>query len=359
MTGRPDVIVVGAGPAGSTAARCLAERGARVVLLDRARFPRDKLCGGGLTQKAISLIPAPTLATVQRWVDRVEIRSRFGAFEMEESLTTVGMVDRREFDLSLLEAASSAGVDVREASTVIAAGTRGDEVEVTIAGGKREQGAALVVADGEPSRLARGLGLRSSPVRRILALEVRAPFAPGIGAERAVLGCTVPGGYAWYFPKGDHASVGVGTSRAGRFASLHEDLGTFTAALGLPLDRRSVRGHWIPLGLRRGPLVAGRALLAGDAAGAADPLFAEGISFAIATGVFASRSIGAVLDGQAADLSGYERAVRRALGPRMRQLSGAVHVADLSVSLPLAALRTSGRFRRFSARFVNEFGRPI
>ena len=97
----------------------------------------------------------------------------------------------------------------------------------------------------------------------------------------------------------------------------------------------------------------------GDAAGAADPLFAEGIAFALATGVLAARSVGAYLEGQATDLSDYERSVRATLGPRMRQLYAAARLVDWSVSLPLAALRASGRFRRRSAGFVNDFGRAV
>jgi geranylgeranyl reductase family protein len=359
MNGHPDVIVVGAGPAGSTAARSLAERGARVILFDRARFPRDKLCGGGLTPKATRLIPPSAVATVQRWVERVEVRSRFGSFEMSDSLSVVGMVERREFDLALVEAAAAAGVDVRDGTPVLSARADRDLIEVATAGGAVVRAAALVVADGEPSRLARSVGLESPSSRRVLALEVILPLASGIDGDRAVLGCRVPGGYAWYFPKGDHASVGVGTARPSRYASLRTDLDLFIRALGLAHAPSKVRGHWIPLGLRRGRLASGRVLVAGDAAGAADPLFGEGIAFALATGILASRTVGQLLDGQAPDLAGYDRAVRSTLGPRMRELSGAVRLLDLSVSVPLAALRVSARFRRFGAQYVNDFGGPI
>lgn len=353
------MIVVGAGPAGSTAARHLAERGARVLLLDRARFPRDKVCGGGLTPKATALIPASALATVERWVDRVEIRSRFGAFEIGEQLSTVGMVERRRFDLALLEAAAAAGAEVRDGTAALSARADRTGIEIATARGAAARAAALVIADGEPSRVARSVGLASAPSRRYLALEVSVPLSTGIEAGRAVLGCRVPGGYGWYFPKGDHASVGVGTARPARYAGLRSDLDAFVAALGLSVGDRQVRGHWIPVGLRRGPLALGRAVVAGDAAGAADPLFGEGIAFALATGTIAARSIGRLLDGQAPDLGGFDGAVRRTLGPRMRDMSGAVRLVDLSVSLPLAALRASAWFRRYSAGYVNEFGRAV
>jgi geranylgeranyl reductase family protein len=359
MIGQPDVIVVGAGPAGSTAARCLAERGARVILFDRARFPRDKLCGGGLTPKATRLMPEAAVATVQRWVERVEIRSRFGSFEMGESLSIVGMVERRDLDLALVEAAAARGADVRDGTAALSARVHAGVVEIATARGAVVRAAALVVADGEPSRLARSVGLESATSRRVLALEMRVPLASGIGGDRAVLGCRVPGGYAWYFPKGDHASVGVGTARPSRYARLRTDLDVFVRALGLPALPKRVQGHWIPLGLRRGLLASGCALVAGDAAGAADPLFGEGIAFALATGVLASRTVGQFLEGRAADLAGYDRAVRSTLGPRMREMSGAVRLADLSVSVPLAALRVSAWFRRFSASYVNDFGEPV
>jgi geranylgeranyl reductase family protein len=354
-----DVIVVGAGPAGSTAARCLAERGARVLLVDRALFPRDKLCGGALTPKATRLVPHTAVATVQRWVDRVEIRSRLGSFEMSESLSVVGMVERREFDLALIEAAAAQGVNVRDGTTALSARADHNGVEVAIAGGAPIRAATLVVADGEPSRLARFVGLESASSRRILALEFVVPLATGMDGDRAVLGCRVPGGYAWYFPKGDHASVGVGTARPSRYTSLRKDLDLFLRALGLPVAPRRVRGHWIPVGLRRGRLAQSRAVVAGDAACAADPLFGEGIAFALATGVLASRAVDLLLEGKATDLTSYDGSVRSALGPRMRELSGAVRLVDLSVSVPLTALRISGRFRRFSAGYVNDFGGPI
>ncbi len=359
MISRADAIVVGAGPAGSTAARRLAEGGARVVLLDRARFPREKLCGGGLTAKALGLLPAGAGDVVQRWVDRVEIRSRVGTFEIAESLARVGMVDRRELDLRLVGAAAIAGVDVREGLLVTGARSGAADAEVTFAGGGHLTATVLVVADGEPSRLAASLGLRSSPGRRVLALEASVPSTDAALRDHAVLGCRVPGGYAWYFPKADHASVGVGSSSATRQPRLRADLDIFAQSLGLRIERASVRGHWIPMGLRRGPLVTGRALLVGDAAGAADPLFAEGIAFALATGTLAARSIGGLLDGRTADLTGYERAVRAAFGGRMRQLAWGARLSDVSVSIPLLALRTSSGFRRYSAGFVNDFGTVI
>ena len=358
MSSRHDVVIVGAGPAGATAARSLAEHGAKVVLIDRARFPRPKLCGGGLTPKAVALVPPTGLLAIQRWVDRVEIRSRIGRFEMAVPPIAVGMVDRREFDLALVEAAAAAGVDVREGTAVTGAADLEREVEIVTTAGKRVRAAALVVADGEPSRLARAVGLASDPVRRSWPSSSRHRLRP---ASEAIAPCSAvkcPAGTP-VLPQAGSRECRCRHRVAVALHDLRADLDVFTRSLGLPVEPGSIHGHWIPMGLRRGRLVGGRAVLAGDAAGAADPLFAEGIAFALATGVLAARSVGAYLEGQATDLSDYERSVRATLGPRMRQLYAAARLVDWSVSLPLAALRASGRFRRRSAGFVNDFGRAV
>ncbi len=352
-----DVAVVGAGPAGSTTARLLAERGARVVLLERARLPRDKLCGGGLTGKAVALCPARALATIERRVERLELRAmRVGRFEIAEPRATVAMVERRAFDMALVEAAADQGVDVR-ASQHVRAVEMGDS-GTRLQGATRHgvQAAVVVVADGEPSAVSRMVGLASPPWRRALALEVDLPISPAIGTDRAVVAYVVPGGYAWYFPKAGHASVGVLSVRASRFPMLRGDLVDFAAELSLHVPRDRARGHWIPLGLRSGSVATRRALLVGDAAGTADPLFGEGISFALASAHLAAGAIGRMLKGSSPGLLSYDSDIRAGLGPRMRRLALAARLADLTVALPLAAIRASAHVRRLIAGAVAEFG---
>ncbi|HEX7950213.1 MAG TPA: NAD(P)-binding protein, partial [Candidatus Limnocylindrales bacterium] len=101
------VAVVGAGPAGATAARLLAGQGAHVSLLEARRLPRRKLCGGGLTPKAQRLVPPAALATVERFIHRLELRGgRFPAIRLDEPGAEIAMVERDRFDFTLAEAAA-------------------------------------------------------------------------------------------------------------------------------------------------------------------------------------------------------------------------------------------------------------
>ena len=342
---QPQVAVIGAGPAGSTAARLLAVRGADVTLFEARRLPRPKVCGGGLTPKAQRLVPSIALDTVERRVDRVELRGpHLGAFTLVEPATTVAMVERQRFDLALVEAAARAGVVVRDSEPVRELLEDESGVEVRTDRG-RWRADAVVAADGEPSRAARQLGLGGPARRRALALEVDVPFGSELRPDTAILDYRIPGGFGWYFPKGDHGNLGVGSYRTSRYARLREDVGRLADELGLDLHDGHVRGHWIAQGLRAGPLASRRAVLVGDAAATADTLFGEGISYAILSGVAAAQTIGEWADGTIESLRPYDGRLRAALGPALDRLDAIARAAELSITGALIALRFSGRLR--------------
>ncbi|HEX6701369.1 MAG TPA: FAD-dependent oxidoreductase, partial [Gaiellaceae bacterium] len=118
---RFDVIVVGAGPAGSTAAYRLARAGARVCLLERARFPRDKPCGGGLTERALRQLPFSVDSVVEETVDTLEARLRYGPrFERRSGSRLAVMTQRRRLDAYLAEQAAAAGAELRQGARVTA-----------------------------------------------------------------------------------------------------------------------------------------------------------------------------------------------------------------------------------------------
>src|SRR5579884_778793 len=126
---RFDALVVGGGPAGSTTAIRLADGGARVLLVDRATFPRDKPCGGGLTTRAFAQCPVDPTPVVEEEVDLVELRFRFGDTVVRRASTPViRMTQRRRLDAFLLAAARERGVEVREGTTIDAATARADVV---------------------------------------------------------------------------------------------------------------------------------------------------------------------------------------------------------------------------------------
>ena len=116
---RFDVIVVGGGPAGSMTGYRLAEAGASVLLLDKARFPRDKPCGGGLTMRAVHHLPVDVTPVVEERIDVVELRFRYGEAVVRRSAQPfVWMTQRRRLDAFLLDAARERGVEVRDGVAV-------------------------------------------------------------------------------------------------------------------------------------------------------------------------------------------------------------------------------------------------
>jgi len=155
---RFDAIVVGAGPAGSTAALRLSRAGARVLLLDRERFPRDKPCGGGLTERAVKQLPVPVDPVVEEVVDRFELGFRYGTrFERGGERPLVLMTQRRRLDAHLAEAAAAAGADFRDGvrATALELGEREATVRFD---GTAAQAQVVIGADGVNGLTARVLG---------------------------------------------------------------------------------------------------------------------------------------------------------------------------------------------------------
>ncbi len=307
------------------------------MLYEARRLPRPKLCGGGLTPKAQRLVPAAALATVERRVDTAVLEAPAGVrVRIRDAEASVAMVERDRFDHALAAAAADAGAVVRDGEPVI--DLMADERSVRlVTANARETADVVLLADGEPGRLARRVGLASRPRGRALALEVDLPFGPGTPTDAAIVSFRVPGGYAWCFPKGDHVNVGL-AAETRSVAPLREALSRFARHLGLDPAGGRLRGHWIPVGLRRGPLARGRVLLLGDAAAAADPFFGEGIAYAVASATIAADAVGAWAD-RSADLCAYDTAVRAALAPLHERLDATARVVRLAAPAAVLAVR--------------------
>jgi len=315
---RVDVAVVGGGPAGALAAHALAERGASVVVLDRARFPRDKPCGGGLTERAVRLLPFAIDPVVEDRVARVVFRLGYEtSFQRRAKEPLVLMTRRRRLDAFLAERAAAAGADFRDG--VRARSIEQDGRGVVVRTDAGDVSAALAIgADGANGISAAALG---GPARRAycVALEgnVSDETTPiDVHRGRIVLELgVVPGGYAWIFPKADHVNVGVAAwEREG--PSLRRHLARLLAAHGIPADAvRDLRGHRLPLRAPRAPLVGERVLLAGDAAGLVDPLSGDGLYEAALSAREAAATAGCFLEGSVTSLRGYERALLARTGP--------------------------------------------
>ena len=291
-----DVAVVGAGPAGATAALVLARAGVAVALLDRAPLPRDKTCGGGVVARALDSLPPGIAIPVERRLGRVE--SRFSdtgvAVTVERTAPLVHMAMRAPLDLALAEAARAAGAVLHAPGALERVALSPDHVRLETTRGL-VRARFLVVADGATGLTARAAGW-TEPLSTVPALEAEVEVPPRVlerFADRARFDLGTPaGGYGWIFPKADHLSVGVGVfTRSAARRRLRDELARYLHAVGLgEASLRRVRGAPIPVRPRR-VVARGRVLLAGDAAGLADPLTGEGISLAIQSGRLAAESL--------------------------------------------------------------------
>ena len=311
---RFDVVVVGAGPAGSTAAYLLARAGARVALLERAAFPRDKPCGGGLTGRALREVPVDVSPVVEHEVDRMELGLRYGRRITRRSRgRLVAMTQRIRLDAYLAEQAAAAGADLRDGTKVTA--VRDDGAVETAHGTLRAD--AVIGADGVNGVTARSVGLEQRIVYGV-ALEGNVPNAAAraeryAGTAVVELG-TIAGGYGWVFPKGDHVNVGVGGWEH-EGPRLRDHLWRLCDEHGLPRDDvASLRGYRLPL--RRPPSspARGRIALAGDAAGLVDPLSGDGMYEAFVSARLAADAALDVLAGRSRTLEPYAAALDRAIG---------------------------------------------
>lgn len=283
-----DVVVVGAGPAGAAAAIAArrADPDARVLLLDRSDFPRDKPCGDGIAPHAIDVLSALGVSGAvagYRPVLRLRVHAPSGASAGGVLRRPDWVVPRRVFDARLVAAAEAVGA-VRLRRRIRRTEQHGDLVVLD-----DEIAAAVVVAaDGANSTVRRTLGLAPNPPRD-LAVAVRA-YAPTTSREQSIVMCADDWpSYAWSFPIGDGtANVGYGALRS-RFGGSRADLlDRMERALGQTgADPSTVRGHPLPFSSHRPPAAVGRVLLAGDAASLVNPLSGEGIYYALLTGALA------------------------------------------------------------------------
>ena len=291
-----DAVVIGAGPAGATAARRLSAAGASTLLLEKQSLPRYKACGGGVPARTLRLLDDIDISPISEGhVDTIDI-SRFGQrqFRKTSRQPLAWMVMRDRFDQFLTDLAAESGASVQDATPVqsITEGDASYEVE-TPTGAIRAR--HILAADGATGPTARWLGIDSAPTRSA-AYEVEVA-APKDDMEHWHQAANVdvgyrPWGYGWVFPKQGKLSVGV-VAAPGRGRSIRKQTDRYIARLGLAdADVLNVQGH--PIRYRRSarePVARDRALLLGDAAGLADEFTAEGIAYAVDSANLAANAV--------------------------------------------------------------------
>lgn len=367
MSATRDVIIVGAGPAGSTAATMLAQTGVNVLVLDRAVFPRDKLCAGLLTWKSMDVLdrvygetPAALLASgvVNAAATGYRIRFRDRTLARGEMFYPFHFTRRRVFDAHLLDRALRAGADVRQDARVEAVDpTTGT---VRLANGESLTGRFVLGCDGVNSVTRQacrfdskswhdGMGgameiflVRDDPV---LSGRVH----PDLHADApTVYAGFLRAGYGWVFPHRDALAIGIGGHSRRHGKEFRQKFKEFLSFLGLPpVLADASKGHGLPYGNYIKTPWRGRILLAGDAAGLVETLFGEGLYYALHSGELAAEAVQAALTRGATASDLYGQGLRRDILPELvwsRKLRRILYASQNLGFLPLLCfVRGGGR----------------
>jgi geranylgeranyl reductase family protein len=339
-----DVLVVGGGPAGAACAAGVrrARPDADVLVLDRAAFPRDKVCGDGIAAEALDVlaglgIDVAALTDGFPAVSRLRLTGPRGTTVERATPRPATVVPRAVLDGRLLAQVLDSGVRFQR-HTVRRVTVHDSHVEVD----GRFRAPVVVGADGAESVVRRALGVPPNPADR-LAVAIRGYAPVPAGADGVQMVTTTRQrwpAYAWSFPLGDgRANVGygelvsAGTTRAELVAGLHRLLPGVEPA--------ELRAHRLPLSTGRPRLPAGRVLLAGDAQSLINPLTGEGIFYAVLSGALAgAASVHGARAGQV-----HRKLLRDQLGGHLRS-SGTAWQLSRWPALMDAAVRAAGGDQR-------------
>jgi geranylgeranyl reductase family protein len=364
-----DLLVVGAGPAGTAAAITAADLGLRVRVVDKARFPRDKTCGDGLTTGALRRLERlgldarelPSYTSV-REVVIVGPDGRRIDLPLPDRGEYAAVVPRVELDHALVRLARRRGVTIDEGVAVGTLETRPDSVAVGLDTGETIEARNLVAADGHYSTVRRLARPDAAP--QLGTWHAFRQYFRGVDDSKlwVLFEADLLPGYAWVFPLGDgRVNVGYGVLRDAhttgkQLKALWADVlarPSMRAVLGP--DARpegTVRAWPIPAELHRDQLVAGRVLFVGDAASVVDPLTGEGIAQALETGALAAEAVAD--DGDVG--ARYARSVSRALGADLAMARGLQRVMGgrRATQLSMSILGLTPWTRRNFARWMFE-----
>jgi geranylgeranyl reductase family protein len=355
-----DVIIIGAGPAGSTLAWELSRRKKKVLILEKEKFPRDKPCGGGLTAKAEGIISFDISHLIDSEIKNMAFTRKFGD-EISGSTETpsVKIVRRREFDNFLVDKAKESGAELVQETKVEKIEEKDRRVFITAEDGQKYQGKILIGADGALGVTSQSISSENdSPFSFLVALkcEISIDSLKNYKGKASIDWGTVPSSYAWIFPQKDTLNIGVG-GPAAEGQKLEEYLYQWLDFKNISRNNVKLIGH--PLKCRtsrKTPISKGRIILIGEAAGLVDYWTGEGIYYAIKSAKIAAPIIEKYLGDENVEyLREYEDKVDREIMP---ELEGAYDAAKIfeTYSWPIHKMAKRSR-RLFKVGYEIIFGR--
>ena len=290
-----DVIVVGAGPSGSSAAYVLAASGMKVAIIDKSIFPRNKLCGGLLTGRSKKIFHDIFKTS---WDPVIEVTSNGATFFKKydflnsvDNYRSIFFTSREKYDTFLLELAEKKGTQVIQGTRVISLNQ--DENSITFNDGQKMFADFIIGADGVMSRVANSLFPDYHKINKLaLGLETEVPIDHSnerITKPELYFG-VIPWGYGWVFPKEKSFTVGVGGLKKynPKMKNILLDLLNHRFSENLKFQ---IKANYLPFGSYLSTPGFKNILLVGDAAGLVEPITGEGIAFAMESGKLAAESI--------------------------------------------------------------------
>ena len=334
-----DCIVVGAGPAGATAAYNLAKEGKSVLLLDKENFPRYKTCGGGVSPAIAEWFDCDFSSVVTNTVSQVKYTWKFDdPIEVKlKGVTPMWMVDRAQFDNFLVEQATAKGAEFRANTSVTGVQLEGQTWKVSTSNGEFA-GTYLIAADGANSSIANWLGFAPPQKVSAASLEVKTEVAEHRRSMAYFDFGSLKNGFMWVFPKVDGYSFSGAFVRdyKGKPQELKKQLEKFAQKFGIDPSNAKYREHPMNLWQEDRSLHAEQALIAGEAAGIVDPLIGEGIRPAIYTGLKAAEAVIQAISGDSNALTGYTSTINQEWGADFAKASS---VAGMFYKFPKIAYK--------------------
>lgn len=305
-----DCIIVGAGPAGSSAAYQLARYGRRVLILEKAAWPRCKPCSGAVSPRIAEWFDFDLTPAIDSTCRQVRYTWKFGeaiAAELETP-DPIWLVRRDRFDAYLVDQAMRQGAvfQAPRAATGIQAMAEGWTVNT--ADGD-VQGHYLIAADGANGPVSTWLGLPGPAVRQAALLTIARDIATSASPALSFEFGSVSQGCMWCFPNSQAYTIGAATFLGSSPKTYHKPLERYALALGAPYDPDQVQAQSLKLWDGPRPLQTQRAVVVGEAAAIVDPLTAEGIRHGIFSGIQAAEAIHQALGGDPAALATYPQAM--------------------------------------------------